>query len=173
MPSTTPTRDQQFQTYADYGEGVRNNAKRGIELNERNGNKCATQTGKVRAQQLASGEGISLETVKRMHSYLSRAETYYDNADYQLRLRLHQLPPLGWQGGPWVEQEQTPRNLANSTKTPSNEEQVQARMDSLMMVITTLCDCIGAVEESNSPNAFAVKMKIVDKIDSLIDKIEY
>jgi hypothetical protein len=29
------------------------------------------------------------------------------------------------------------------------------------------------VEESNSPNAFAVKMKIVDKIDSLIDKIEY
>ena len=72
---------QEFQTYADYGEGVRNNAKRGIELNERNGNKCATQTGKVRAQQLANGEGISLATVKRMHSYLSRAETYYDNAD--------------------------------------------------------------------------------------------
>lgn len=64
-------------------------------------------------------------------------------------------------------------NLANSTKAPSNEAQVQARMDSLMMVITTLCDCIGAVDESNSPNAFAVKMKIVDKIDALIDKIEY
>ena len=63
-------------------------------------------------------------------------------------------------------------NLANSTKVDL-EAQVQARMDSLMMVITTLCDCIGAVDESNSPNAFAVKMKIVDKIDSLIDKIEY
>lgn len=74
-------KEQSFESYADYGEGVRNNAKRGIELNERNGNKCATQTGKVRAQQLASGEGISLETIKRMHSYLSRAETYYDNAD--------------------------------------------------------------------------------------------
>jgi hypothetical protein len=74
-------RRQQFETYADYGEGVRNNAKRGIELNERNGNKCATQTGKVRAQQLANGEGVSLATIKRMHSYLSRAETYYDNAD--------------------------------------------------------------------------------------------
>ena len=72
---------QAFKSYADYGEGVRNNAKRGIELNERNGNKCATQTGKVRAQQLADGEAISLETIKRMHSYLSRAETYYDNAD--------------------------------------------------------------------------------------------
>ena len=64
-------------------------------------------------------------------------------------------------------------NLANSTKAPNEEAQVQARMDSLMMVITTLCDCIGAVEDSNSPNAFAVKMKIVDKIDELIDKIEY
>jgi hypothetical protein len=53
------------------------------------------------------------------------------------------------------------------------DEQVQARMESLMMVITTLCDCIGAVDESNAPNAFAVKMKIVDKIDDLIDKIEY
>ena len=60
-----------------------------------------------------------------------------------------------------------------STKAPNDEAQVQARMDSLMMVITTLCVCIGAVEEYNSPNAFAVKMKIVDKIDELIDKIEY
>jgi hypothetical protein len=45
-------------TYADYGDGVKNNAKRGIELNERNGNKCATQTGKVRAQQLAKGSAL-------------------------------------------------------------------------------------------------------------------
>jgi len=46
-------------------------------------------------------------------------------------------------------------------------------MDSLMMVISTLCECIAAVEESNAHNAYAVKMKIVDKIDQLIDKIEY
>lgn len=71
----------EMESYSDYGEGIKNNAKRGIELNEKNGNKCATQTGKVRAQQLASGEPISVETIKRMHSYLSRAETYYDNAD--------------------------------------------------------------------------------------------
>ena len=70
-------------------------------------------------------------------------------------------------------QEINSENLANSTKASNDEAKVQARMDSLMMVITTLCDCIGAVDESNSPNAFAVKMKIVDKIDSLIDKIEY
>lgn len=70
-----------FESYSDYGEGIRNNAKRGIELNKKNGNKCATQTGKVRAQQLANGDPISIETIKRMYSYLSRAETYYDNAD--------------------------------------------------------------------------------------------
>jgi hypothetical protein len=71
----------EFESYSDYGSGISNNAKRGIELNDKNGNKCATQTGKVRAQQLANGEPISVETIKRMYSYLSRAETYYDNAE--------------------------------------------------------------------------------------------
>jgi Putative phage serine protease XkdF len=70
-----------FETYSDYGDGVKNNAKRGIELNEKNGNKCATQTGKVRAQQLAKGQPISIDTIKRMYSFLSRAETYYDAGD--------------------------------------------------------------------------------------------
>ena len=71
----------EFESYSDYGSGISNNAKRGIELNEKNGNKCATQVGKVRAQQLAKGEPISVETIKRMYSYLSRAEEYYDESD--------------------------------------------------------------------------------------------
>lgn len=70
-----------MESFDDYPEAVKNNAKRGIELNEKNGNKCATQTGKVRAQQLAQGEPLSLETVKRMASYLQRAEEYYDESD--------------------------------------------------------------------------------------------
>jgi len=73
----------EMESYSDYGEGIRNNAKKGIELNEKYGNKCATPVGKVRAQQLAQGKPISVETIKRMHSYLSRAETYYDSADSQ------------------------------------------------------------------------------------------
>lgn len=72
-----------LESYSDYGNEVKNNAQKGIELNERNGNKCATQTGKIRAQQLANGEPISVETIQRMYAYLSRAETYYDNADSQ------------------------------------------------------------------------------------------
>jgi len=71
----------EFESYSDYGTDIQNNAKRGIELNEKNGNKCATQVGKVRAQQLANGEAISIETIQRMYSYLSRAETYYDETD--------------------------------------------------------------------------------------------
>ena len=71
----------EMESYTDYGDGVKSNAKKGIELNLANGNKCATPVGKVRAQQLAKGEPISVETIKRMYSYLSRAETYYDNAD--------------------------------------------------------------------------------------------
>ena len=74
-------RNYEMKSYSDYPESVRNNARRGIELNEENGNRCATQVGKVRAQQLSQGEPISQETIKRMYSYLSRAETYYDNAD--------------------------------------------------------------------------------------------
>ena len=71
----------EMESYSDYGSGISNNAKRGIELNLKNGNKCATPVGKVRAQQLAKGEPISVETIKRMYSYLSRAETYYDEKD--------------------------------------------------------------------------------------------
>jgi hypothetical protein len=75
------TQPHMFESYSDYPDGVSNNAKRGIELNEKEGNKCATQVGKVRAQQLANKEAISVDTIKRMYSYLSRAEEYYDEND--------------------------------------------------------------------------------------------
>ena len=73
--------EEKLESYSDYPEAVRNNAKRGIELNEAVGNKCATQVGKVRAQQLANGEPVSEKTIKRMFSYLSRAEVYYEQGD--------------------------------------------------------------------------------------------
>jgi hypothetical protein len=71
----------EMESYTDYPDAVTNNAKKGIELNLINGNKCATPVGKMRAQQLAQNKPISLETIQRMYSYLSRAETYYQNAD--------------------------------------------------------------------------------------------
>jgi hypothetical protein len=71
----------ELESYNDYPQAVSNNAKRGIELNEKVNNKCATQVGKIRAQQLAQKENISLQTLKRMYSYLSRAQEYYDEGD--------------------------------------------------------------------------------------------
>lgn len=71
----------ELESYSDYPESVSNNAKRGIELNEKVNNRCATQVGKVRAQQLAQGKPVTVETIKRMFSYLSRAEVYYDKGD--------------------------------------------------------------------------------------------
>ena len=70
-----------MESFDDYPEAVRNNAKRGRELNEKHGNKCATRTGRIRSAQLEAGEPVSLETVKRMASYLARAEEYYDPSD--------------------------------------------------------------------------------------------
>ena len=67
-----------LESYGGYPQSASNNAKRGILLNEKVNNKCATQVGKVRAQQLAKKENFTLSTLKRIHSYLSRAETYYD-----------------------------------------------------------------------------------------------
>ena len=72
---------RELEAYSDYPDGVKNNAKKGIELNEKVNNKCATQVGKIRAKQLAKGDPISKETIKRMYSFLSRAEEYYDESD--------------------------------------------------------------------------------------------
>jgi hypothetical protein len=68
----------EMESYGGYPESARNNAKLGIKRNEELGNKCATQVGKVRGQQLARGEKFTLPTLKRIYSYLSRAEAYYD-----------------------------------------------------------------------------------------------
>lgn len=69
------------KSFNDYPKSVSDNAKKGIRLNEEGGNKCATDVGKIRAQQLANNENISLDVVKRMYSYLSRAKTYYNPDD--------------------------------------------------------------------------------------------
>jgi hypothetical protein len=68
----------ELESYGGYPESASNNAKLGIKRNKELNNKCATQVGKVRAQQLARGEKFTKPTLKRIYSYLSRAEAYYD-----------------------------------------------------------------------------------------------
>lgn len=92
-----------LESYADYPDAVSNNAKRGIELNEKVNNRCATQVGKIRAQQLAQKQGLTVETIKRMYSYLSRAETYYDEGDSESCGTISYLLWGGLAGKRWAE----------------------------------------------------------------------
>ena len=66
------------ETFTDYPEAAVNAAKQGIKRNEATGNKCATRVGKLRAQQLANREAISLDTVRRMRSFLIRQKDNYE-----------------------------------------------------------------------------------------------
>ena len=71
----------ELETYNDYPDTVKNAAARGIRLNEKVNNKCATDVGKIRAQQLANGRNISVQTIKRMYAYTSRAREFYNPDD--------------------------------------------------------------------------------------------
>ena len=71
---------QEFETYNDYPQAAIDAAAMGIKRNEELGNPCATQVGKVRAQQLVNGENLSLDTIRRMRSFLIRQKDNYDLA---------------------------------------------------------------------------------------------
>ena len=96
-----------FETYNDYPQGAIDNAKRGIELNKENGMKCATQVGKVRAQQLVNGENLSLDTIRRMRAFLIRQKDNYDLAtkrkDYTACGYISYLLWGGEDALPWTE----------------------------------------------------------------------
>jgi hypothetical protein len=65
----------EMESYSDYPDGVKNNAKRALEYANKNGwGSCGTPVGKQRANQLSKGEPISVDTIKRMYSFLSRHE---------------------------------------------------------------------------------------------------
>ncbi len=66
------------ETFNDYPKAAVEAAKQGIKRNKENNNKCATQVGKVRAQQLANGESLSLDTIRRMRSFLIRQKDNYE-----------------------------------------------------------------------------------------------
>jgi hypothetical protein len=72
----------EYKSYTDYPELIRKNAQSALDYIERTGNPndCMTQVGKVRAQQLAQGKPISIETVKRMKAYITRHKVDLDSS---------------------------------------------------------------------------------------------
>jgi hypothetical protein len=63
-------------TYSNYPQSARRAARRALRHREKNGTSCGTGVGWNRANQLSSGEALSLNTVKRTFSFLSRAAVY-------------------------------------------------------------------------------------------------
>jgi len=63
-------------SYGGYPDSAKGAARKALRHREKNGSKCGTAVGWERANQIASGEKLSLSTVKRTFSFLSRAETY-------------------------------------------------------------------------------------------------
>ena len=77
---TMSSKSFKAETYSNYPQGATNNARRMLEWREKYGRDevtAGTTTGWQRANQLASREALSLSTVKRVHSFLSR---HKDNA---------------------------------------------------------------------------------------------
>jgi hypothetical protein len=102
-------------------ELIRKNAQSALDYIERTGNpnNCMTQVGKVRAQQLAQGKPISIETIKRMKSFLSRHKSNletsksYDDGCGKLALDAWG----GIEALPWVEKTINSYEELNSTET--------------------------------------------------------
>ena len=99
---------QEFaDTFNDYPQSAVDAAKQGIKRNKENDNKCATQVGKVRAQQLVNGENLSLDTIRRMRSFLIRQKDNYDLAisrkDYDACGYISYLLWGGPSALPWAE----------------------------------------------------------------------
>lgn len=70
-----------FESHSDYPDSVKNNAKAVLKYAEENGwGDCGTDVGKQRANQLANGEPISEDTIRRMYSYLSRHAVDLDSS---------------------------------------------------------------------------------------------
>jgi len=59
----------EMESYSDYPESARNNAKRALKWKKENGSSCGTSVGWTRASQLASGAALSRSTIARMASF--------------------------------------------------------------------------------------------------------
>jgi len=62
--------------WSNYPEAAKNAAKKALKHREENGSDCGTPVGWQRANQLANGEAISDDVLRRTYSFLSRAKVY-------------------------------------------------------------------------------------------------
>lgn len=100
------------ETYSDYPEQAKENAKIALRWAEENGwGDCGTEVGKIRANQLAKGENISRDTIARMSGF----ERHRQNSNKELGDGCGRLMWLAWGGDAGIEW--ATRKLAQIDKT--------------------------------------------------------
>jgi len=108
--------------FNDYPESAVNNAKRALKWADENGwGSCGTPVGKQRANQIASREKLSLDTVKRVYSFLSR---HAQNADVPYDEGCGGLMYDAWGGKsmlPWA------RKTINKMEEKNNNHEAELR----------------------------------------------
>lgn len=113
-----------LESYNDYPEQAKENAKIAIRYAEENGwGACLTATGKARASQLANGENISEDTIARMSAF----ERHRQNSDKELGDGCGRLAWLAWGGDAGVEWAQ--RKLKQIRKEDLAEGQTHYTID--------------------------------------------
>jgi uncharacterized protein len=159
-----------------------NNARRGRELNEEVGGRCATDVGKETARILANRETLSDDRVVRMFSFLSRAETYYDESDPKACGTISYLLWGGKAAKRWSEarvKEMQERELSSTAKTAlenkvekHNEEvEAQFKKANLRMLEQVYNRGIGAYEtnpESVRPQVTSAEQWAMARVNSFL-----
>lgn len=116
------------KTFKDYPQAARKAAEQGIKRNKAIKNKCGTAVGKRRATQLANGENVSIQTIKRMRSFLLRQKDNYDLAikrsDYNACGYISYLLWGGPAALPWAEKKLRQAGLLEE----SNKEVIMSEM---------------------------------------------
>lgn len=113
-----------LESYNDYPEQAKENAKIAIRYAEENGwGSCLTATGKARANQLANGENISEDTIARMSAF----ERHRQNSNKELGDGCGRLAWLAWGGDAGVEWAQ--RKLKQIRKEDLAEGQTHYTID--------------------------------------------
>jgi hypothetical protein len=111
---------QKFESYSDYPEAAKENAKVALRWAEENGwGDCGTAVGKIRANQLANGEAISRDTIARMAGF----ERHRQNSDKQLGDGCGRLMWLAWGGDEGVEWAQRKLSQIDKSKFAIQSEE--------------------------------------------------
>ena len=158
------------------------NARRGLELNKKVNGRCATSVGRETARILSTRGTLSDARVRRMHAYLQRAETYYDEGDTKACGTISYLMWGGKAAKRWAEarfKEMTQRAVSGAMKVAlerkveeHNEDvEVDYKRATLSMLEKVFNRGVGAYKtnpESVRPNVTSPEMWALARVNSFL-----